>query len=85
MNQLGPHTDASAGNDLERLAQVIAGALQEEGPRVGTKTGPLPAVQGVGGNQDQDPESNRVPDPTQKASERMKEKGASLICVDERL
>lgn len=70
------------GNDLERLAQVIAGAMHEERPDVGTKLGPDPAVpaggrQG-GGEQAQDLKPNRVQDPVQKASERLKQKGARL-------
>lgn len=86
MNQLGPHSvnmDAFAGNDLDQLAQVIAGALHQERPDVGTKPGPDPAVvagggRGGGGNQDQNLESNRVQDPTQNDSERMKQEGGCL-------
>lgn len=63
------------GGDLERLAQVIAGALHEEG----RKPGPDPVVPaGGGGNQNQDPKSNGAQDPTRKDSERMKQKGGSL-------
>lgn len=85
VNQLGPHSlnvDALMGNDLEQLAQVIAGALHEERPDVGKKPGPDPVVpvagKDGGGNQNQDPKSNGAKDPTQKDSERMKQKGASL-------
>lgn len=70
------------GNDLERLAQVVAEAMREERPDVGAKLGPDPAVPAGGkeggGEQEQDPKPNRVPDPVQKASERLKQKGARL-------
>lgn len=68
------------GNDLEQLAQVMAEAMQEERPNVGTQPGPaVPAGGKVGGgNQDQGLKSNRVQDLIPKDSERMKQKGASL-------
>lgn len=71
--------DALMGSDLDQLAQVIAGALHEQRPEVGKTPGPDPVVpaggKNDGGNQNQDLESNRVQDPTQKDSERMKQKG----------
>lgn len=78
-NQLGPHSldmDALMGNDLERLVQVVAGALHQEEP------GPNPIVPAgakeAGGNQNQDLKSNRVQEPPQKNSERMKQEGACI-------
>lgn len=82
MNQLGPHginMDPLMGNDLERMAQVIAEAMHEERPDIGKMLGPDPAGGNEGGGeQDQDRKPNRVPDPVQKTSERLKQKGARL-------
>lgn len=83
VNQLGPHSinmDSLMGNDLEQLAQVIAEAMQEERPNVGTQPAAAIAAGGKegGGNRDQDLTSNRVQDLIQEDSERMKHKGASV-------
>lgn len=72
--------DSLMGNDLEQLAQVIAEAMQEERPNVGTQPAPAVPTGGKEGgrNQDQDLKSNRVQDLIQEDSERMKQKGASV-------
>lgn len=68
------------GNDLEQLAQVIAAAMQEERPNVGTQPAPAVPVGGKegGGKQDQDLKSNPAQGLIQEDSERMKQKGGSV-------
>lgn len=84
MKQPGPHSldvDALMGNELDQLAQVIAGALHEHRPQVGPKPGPNPVpAGGKDGSRspDQDLKSKAEQDPSQSHSERMKESGASL-------
>lgn len=77
--------------DLDKLAEVIKGALQEERPVVGAKPGPGTAVSGADKevnwesaaaillNRAQDLKSDKWQDPNQKDTERTKQKGACFF------
>ncbi|XP_022622940.1 receptor-type tyrosine-protein phosphatase N2 isoform X1 [Seriola dumerili] len=100
VNQLGRHSinmEALMGNDLDQLAEVITGALQEvdeEQPAVGAQPG-LGAADSRGdmeGNREplasmqlnryQDLKSDKGQDPNQKDSLRMKQQGQQIDGAD---
>lgn len=91
VSQIGGHSinmEAFMGKDLDKLAKVITGALQEERPLVGAKPRPGAAVSmgdkegnreplaAMQLNRDQDLKSDKGQDPNQKDRERMRQKGA---------
>lgn len=77
--------------DLDRLTEVIKGALQEGGPVAGAKPGPGAAFSGgdkevnrdsattVQLNRDQDLKSDKWQDSNQKDTDRMKLKGEGFF------
>lgn len=94
VSQIGRHSinmEALMGKDLDKLAEVITEALQEERPMVGAKPRPGAAVStgdnegnreplaAMQLNRDQDLKSNKGQDPNQKERERMKQKGVTFF------
>lgn len=73
--------DALMGNDLDQLAQVVAGVLHGERPDGGNKPGSHPVVPAAGKDGGGMPNQHLKPkgeqDPAQMDSERMKQSGAS--------
>lgn len=98
VNQLGRHSinmEALMGKDLDQLAEVITGTLQEvhkEQPVVeaqpesgaavsrGDKEGNREPLAAMQLNQDQDLKSDKGQDLNQKDTLRMKQQGACFFC-----
>lgn len=98
VNQLGRHStnmEALMGKDLDQLAEVITGTLQEvdeERPAIGVQPGPGAAdsrgdmeanrepLAAMQLNQDQDLKSDKGQDLNQKDTLRMKQQGGCFFC-----